>query len=226
VPPSGKGAVVFDDHDAWAPAHLPQDPVAAQRLQEWLARGEGQNRRCGLDAVGLDLRGADLSGGDFSQSWFTEATLTGVRLVRAELYRADAQGADLSGADLTGGSLVRVNLDEAVLRDAVLDGADLVKASLWGVDATGASCRGTRFMGAALLRVDLRAADLRGAVFDRNAFHVTLDENTKLHGATGSVFGPVTLVDGAGRRELHGAELGAWLSGRGAVGIQVVPPAP
>ncbi|MFC7828542.1 pentapeptide repeat-containing protein [Streptomyces sp. NPDC057375] len=66
----------------WTPPRLPRDPVAAERLREWLA-GDGS----GLDAVGLDLAGADLSGGDLSESRFTEAKSSDVALVGCELNR-------------------------------------------------------------------------------------------------------------------------------------------
>ncbi|PAZ13179.1 hypothetical protein CLM62_25055 [Streptomyces sp. SA15] len=193
----------------WAPSSLPQDETAAQRLREWLEEDGG------LDAVGLNLSGADLSYGDFSLSLFIDAKLINTKLVQAELYRSDAQGADLSGADLTGSSLVRVNLDEAILRNVVLDAANLGKASLYDVDASGASCRGTRFMGADLLGVNFRSADLRGAVFEENSFEVTMDEDTKIEGMTGSVFGPAVVVEGAGPRELSGGELEEWIRSRG-----------
>ena len=159
----------------WAPTRFPTHAAAIERLREWIEVGEG-----GLDAVGLDFSEADLSGGDFAESWFTDANLKNVRLVRAELYRSDMQGADLSGADLTECSLVRVNLDDAILRNVTLDGANLVKASLYDVDAVGAKCRGTQFMGSSLIGVDFRHADLSNSVFDHNSFRVTLDNGHKL----------------------------------------------
>ncbi|MEV0143894.1 MULTISPECIES: pentapeptide repeat-containing protein [unclassified Nonomuraea] len=194
----------------WTPARPPEDGIAAQRVREWIDAGEG-----GLDAVGLNLSGADLSHGDFSESWFTGAKLVNLRLRGAELYRSDAHGADFSGADLTECSLVRVNLDDAVMRGAILDGANLVKASLYGVDASGASCRGTQFMGSSLLGVNLRSADLSNAVFQENSFKVTLDQNTKLVGASGSVFGPVVIVENGISRELSGSALEEWLTLKG-----------
>ncbi|MFF0034208.1 pentapeptide repeat-containing protein [Streptomyces avermitilis] len=194
----------------WTPGKFPEDRTAAQRLCEWIDVGEG-----GLDAIDLDFAGADLSYGDFSESWFTDAKLVNARLVEAELYRSDAQGADFSGADLTGCSLVRVNLDDAVLRGTTIDQANLVKASLYDVDASGASCRGTQFMGASLLGVNLRSADLSNAVFQENSFQVTLDQNTKIEGASGSVFGPAVIVEEEGSRELSGAALEDWIKVKG-----------
>jgi uncharacterized protein YjbI with pentapeptide repeats len=102
----------------WAPTRFPAHAAALERLREWIEVGEG-----GLDAVGLDLSEADLSSGDFAESWFTDPKLRNARLVGAELYRSDMQGADLSGADLTECSLVRVHLDDAILRNVTLDGA-------------------------------------------------------------------------------------------------------
>ncbi|MGW7483286.1 pentapeptide repeat-containing protein [Nonomuraea muscovyensis] len=194
----------------WTPARPPEDGIAAQRVREWIDAGEG-----GLDAVGLNLSGADLSHGNFSESWFTGAKLVNMRLRGAELYRSDAHGADFSGADLTECSLVRVNLDDAVMRGAILDGTNLAKASLYGIDASGASCRGTQFMGSSLLGVNLRCADLSNAVFQENSFKVTLDHNTKLVGASGSVFGPVVIVENGISRELSGAALEEWLTLKG-----------
>ncbi|MFF7263448.1 pentapeptide repeat-containing protein [Streptomyces sp. NPDC008159] len=157
-------------------------------------------------------------------AWLGGASFVGARLAGADLYRADAQDADFSGADLSCASLVRTVLDGAVLRGAVLDGADLVKASLCDVDATDASFRGTRFMGASLLDVDLRGADLSYAVLRENSFRVTLDHDTKVEGLSGTVFGPVRLVDGQGSpgREVAGAELEEWVRDRGG-DIRVLP---
>ncbi|MFD8615087.1 pentapeptide repeat-containing protein [Streptomyces sp. NPDC059631] len=165
--------------------------------------------------MGLDLGGADLSHGDFSESMFIDAKLIGTRFVGADLYRSYALAADFSRADLTGSSLVRVELDDAVMREAVLDGADLAKASLCDVDAMGASCRGAQFMGSALLAVDFRSADLSGVALGSSSFRVTVDEATKVEALTGTVTGPVTLVDRAGRRQLAGTELEVWLRERG-----------
>ncbi|MEU9579795.1 pentapeptide repeat-containing protein [Streptomyces chilikensis] len=117
-----------------------------------------------------------------------------------------------------------MNLDDAILRNATLEGADLVKASLHGVDASGAGCRGTRFMGSSLLGADFRGADLSDAVFDENSFQVKVDEETKLEGAAGSVFGPVTFVREGVSRELSGSELQQWIRDHGGeirvLGIQ------
>jgi antitoxin component YwqK of YwqJK toxin-antitoxin module len=178
----------------------------------------------GWDVVGLDLHGVDLSGRNLSESWLTRANLVGAKLVGADLYRADAEGTDFSGADLSCASLVRANLDDAVLRGAVLDGADLVKASLCEVDASGASFRGTRFMGASLLGADLRGADLSYAVLRENSFKVTLDDETKVVGLSGTVFGPVRVVDrqGSEEREVGGVELEGWIRARGG-DIRVLP---
>jgi uncharacterized protein YjbI with pentapeptide repeats len=183
------------------------------RLQEWLQGGcEG-----GLDAGGLDLSGADLSGGRFHESCFTGARLAGATLTGADLYRSDADGADLTRA-----SLVRVNLDEAVLRGAVLDGADLVKASLYRVDASSASLRGARLMGASLIDVDLCGSDLSQAIVRENTFKVIVDETTRFTGMSGTLFGPVQVIDREGRREVGGTELEGWLRQRGAR-VQVLP---
>ncbi len=119
---------------------------------------------------------------------------------------------------------MRVNLDDAILRNVTLDGANLVKASLYDVDAVGAKCRGTQFMGSSLIGVDFRHADLSNSVFDHNSFRVTLDKETKLEGALGSVIGPVALVHEGSSRELGGPELEQWIRSRGG-SIQVVSPA-
>ncbi|MDX3117980.1 pentapeptide repeat-containing protein [Streptomyces scabiei] len=195
----------------WRPATMPADSRAAARLQEWV-EGGGDG---GLDVVGLDLSGADLSGGAFQESCFTDAELVGTKLIGADLYRADAQRADFSGADLTQASLVRADFDDAVFRGAVLDGADLVKASLYGVDASAASLRGARLAGASLIDVDLRGSDLSGAIVRENTFKVTVDETTRFTGMSGTLFGPVQLIDREGRREIGGAELERWLRQRG-----------
>jgi uncharacterized protein YjbI with pentapeptide repeats len=138
-----------------------------------------------------------------------------VRLVATEFYRSDLQGADLTGADLTSASLVRVEMDEAVLRETVLDGADLVKASLYGVDASFARCRGTRFMGASLLDVNFCGADLSNAVVQENSFKVKMDADTVLAGLTGSIFGPVEFVGAEESRSIGGSELEQWIKDRG-----------
>ncbi|MFD8460489.1 pentapeptide repeat-containing protein [Streptomyces antimycoticus] len=204
------------DVKGWAPGQPPGDPEAAQRLQEWLQGEEG-----GLDVAGLDFSGADLSQGDFSESWFTGSKLVNVKLIDADLYRSDAQGADFTGADLTRVSLVRVNLDDAVLRRAILDGADLVKASLCDVDASRASCRGTRFMGASLLYVDLRGADLTDAVLRENSFKVAMNHATILQGVSGSIFGPVEILEQDSVRTLGGAALEDWIREKGG-NVQVI----
>ncbi|MFF9042198.1 pentapeptide repeat-containing protein [Streptomyces sp. NPDC014892] len=203
----------------WAPRVFPTDPQAKARLEEWLdAGGEGP-----LDAIGLDLSDADLSDANLQQSWFTDAKLVGAKLVGADLYRSDAEGADFSRADLTRASLVRVNLDDAVLRDAVLDGADLVKASLYDCDATNASLRGTRILGASLLGVDLRGADLSHAILQENSFKVTVDHRTKVEGLSGTVFGPVQVIDDHGaEHEIAGEALERWVRERGG-SIKVLP---
>ncbi|MFG2571237.1 pentapeptide repeat-containing protein [Streptomyces sp. NPDC048481] len=202
----------------WSPTKAPADSRAATRLQERL-QGGGDS---GLDGVGLDLSGADLSGADFQEAWFTDAKLVGTKLIGADLYRVDAQGADFSGADLTQASLVRATFDDAVFRGAVLDGADLVKTSLCGVDASAASLRGARLTGASLIEVDLRGSDLSGAIVHENTFKVTVDETTRFTGMSGTLFGPVQLIDQEGRREIGGAELEAWLRNRGGR-VQVLP---
>ncbi len=115
------------------------------------------------------------------------------------------------GADLTRASLVRANLDDAVLRGAVLDGADLVKASLYGVDASAASLRGTRLMGASLIDVDFRGSDLSQAIVRENTFKVTVDETTNFTGMSGTLFGPVQLITQEGKKEINGTELERWL---------------
>lgn len=202
----------------WKPKALPADPGAAGLLREWLtAPGRG------LDCAGQDLRNADLSGGDFSNSWFTDAVLVAVRLVGASFYRADLQSADLTRADLTDADLVKANLDEAVLRSAVLDGADLVGASLCDVDARGTSFRGTRFVGAELLDVDMRGSDLSDAVVEENFFEIKADDTTVVRGLRGTVFGPITVVEGDSAREVGGADLEAWVGARGGQ-VQVIPP--
>ena len=70
-------------------------------------------------------------------------------------------------------------------------------------------------MGASLLGVDLRSADLSNAVFDENAFQVTLDQRTRLDGASGSVFRPAIIVENDVSRELAGAELQKWIKDHG-----------
>ncbi|MCG7527862.1 pentapeptide repeat-containing protein [Streptomyces sp. OfavH-34-F] len=203
---------------AWKPAAFPADPAAARQLREWL-----DDTSYDLYGIEHDFRGARLANGDFSSAWLIDAVLSGVDLASASFYRADLSGADLTGANLAGADLVRAQLDRAVLRSALLDGADMVNSSLHGVDASRASFRGTRIMGASLFRLDLRGADLTDAVLTHNTFKVIVDDNTVVRGLTGTVFGPVTVVDGEGSREVGGAELEAWLGARGAE-VQVIPP--
>ncbi|MFC3348927.1 pentapeptide repeat-containing protein [Streptomyces echinoruber] len=205
------------DRRKWLPARFPPDETAAQRLREWLGE-EG-----GLDVMGLGLSGADLSHGDFSESWFTDAKLVGAKLVGTDFYRSDLQRANLDGADLTDCSLVRATLDDAILRNTVLDRADLVKASLYGVDASGASCRGTEFMGSVLIYTNFCGADLRDAVFEENSFKVTLNDETRLEGAAGTIFGPAVIVEGQTSCELSGAALERWLRDRGG-DLHVIAP--
>ncbi|WP_327338331.1 pentapeptide repeat-containing protein [Streptomyces sp. NBC_01324] len=202
----------------WKPTLLPIDPEAARQLHEWLASDEYD-----LNGMGFDFQGTDLSGGNFANAWFTDAVLVGVRLVGASFYRADLQSADLTGADLTEADLVKANLDEAVLRSARLDRADMVGASLCDADASGASFRGTRFLGSSLIDTDMRGADLTDAVLDENMFEIKVDDFTLVRGLTGTVFGPITVINGDSSRELAGAELEAWIGARGGQ-VQVVPP--
>lgn len=54
------------------------------------------------------------------------------------------------------------------------------------------------------------------AVFDDNSFEVTLDECTKVEGASGSVFGPAVILDEGASRVLSGAKLQKWITERGA----------
>lgn len=207
-----------DTHGKWKPITFPNAPDATHQMQEWMAE-EGYS----LFGIEHDFRGADLSGGDFTKAWFTQAVLVNVRLNGAVFYRADLQSADLTGADLTGADLVRANLDGAVLRSARLDSADMTKASLQGVDASGASFRGTRIMGASLFGVDMRGADLTNAILFQNTFKITIDDATIMQGLTGTVFGPITALEGGLSRELAGAELEAWIAERGGQ-AQVIPP--
>lgn len=202
----------------WNPTAFPDDPEATHQLQEWIAE-DGYS----LFGVEQDFRGADLSGGDFTKAWFTQAVLAGVRLTGAVLYRADLESADLTGADLTGADLVRANLDRAILRSARLGGADMTNASLQEVDASGASFKGTRIMGASLFDVDMTGADLTDAVLFQNTFKVTVDDSTLVHGLTGTVFGPITVMNGESSRELAGAEIEAWIGARGGQ-VQVITP--
>lgn len=202
----------------WQPATFPADPAAAQQLREWL-----DDMSYSLYGIEHDFRGARLANGDFSGAWLIDAVLAGVELASASFYRADLSGADLTGANLVGADLVRAKLDGAVLRAARLDGADMVNSSLHGVDASRASFRGTRIMGASLFRFDLRGADLTDAVLAHNTFKVIVDDDTVVRGLTGTAFGPVTVVDGEGSREVGGADLEAWFGARGAA-VQVVPP--
>lgn len=202
----------------WSPARFPEDPVAAQRLREWIASEEG-----GIDAVRLELSGADLSHADFSESWFCEAKCLATRLAGCEFYRSHAEGADLSQADLTESSLVRINLDEAILRGTILDRANLVGASLCDVDASDASCCATQFGGSSLLGVDFSGANLSDAQFDENSFKVKLNGKTILRGATGTVFGPVEFTDEGQSQTFSGIALQSWLRDQGA-DIRVIEP--
>ncbi|MFI0784512.1 pentapeptide repeat-containing protein [Streptomyces lydicus] len=205
-------------HNGWAPRRFPSDPVAAERLREWLLATDGR----ALDGVGLDFSGADMAGGDFGESWFTDAKLANVNLQDANFYRADLQGADLAGANLANSSLVRANLDDAVLRGANLDAVDFVKTSLYGVDASGASFRGARLMGASFLDVSLCGADLTDAVVQENSFQVRLDDDTILRGFAGSVFGPIEFVGEEGVQEIGGGDLARWIGERGGK-VEVIP---
>lgn len=99
----------------------------------------------------------------------------------------------------------------------------MVKSSLYDVDASRASFRGTRIMGAALFDTDMRGADLTDAVLFENTFRVTVDESTLVRGLTGTVFGPITVVDGDSSQTVGGADLEAWISARGGQ-VQVIPP--
>ncbi|MGR4881842.1 pentapeptide repeat-containing protein [Streptomyces sp. LARHCF249] len=222
----------------WSPRVMPADSEAAGRLREWLdgdgdgddgdGDGDGDDdgndgAGGGIDVMGLDLSGADLSGADFSESLFMDTRLVDARLAGAEFYRAELQGADLTRADLTNACLVRAQLDDAVLRNAVLDGADLGRASLYQVDASSARCRGTRFMGASLLDVNFRGADLSQAILQENSFRVTLDGDTVLTGLTGSLFGPVEVVEERGTRTIAGIELEKWIRSRGG-DVRVLEP--
>ncbi|MGO4463527.1 pentapeptide repeat-containing protein [Streptomyces sp. M-16] len=199
------------------------DPEAAHWLARWLADGSPY----GADMTELDFGGADLAGADFSGALFIGARLAGARLTGTDFYRCHLQDADLTGADATGACFVRAVLDGADLRGAVLDGADLVRAELYGTDARGARLRGARILGASLLNTDLRGADLSGAELRKNSFRVLLDDDTRVAGLTGTVFGPARLEDPAGTHHaLAGADLEHWLRSRGATAGVIAPLGP
>lgn len=200
-----------DTREPWAPKVYPACAEAARAVADWLASDADK-----LCAAGLDLRGADLSSGNFAECRFNEGVLDGVGLAGADFYRAQLGQASLAGADLTDACLVRADLDDADLRDCRLDRADMVKASVCDVDARGASLRATRIMGASFLGVDLRGADLSDAVVRDNSFKVTVDRSTVVTGLTGTVFGPVTVQEGAGTLVLSGRDVEGWFAERGA----------
>ncbi|WP_306463753.1 pentapeptide repeat-containing protein [Streptomyces sp. WAC07061] len=202
---------------------LPADPEAADWLWKWVEEG-AEGKPGGTDMSGLDLSGADLTGADFSSSLFCGTELAGARLTGTDFYRTHLQDADLSGADATGACFVRAGLDGADLRGTVLDGADLVRAELYGADARGASLRGARILGAHLYGTDLRGADLSGAVLRENGFKVTLDDDTRVAGLTGTVFGPAEHVAADGTRTaLAGTALEDWIRARGG-DVRVIAP--
>ncbi|KQV12539.1 hypothetical protein ASE03_20765 [Kitasatospora sp. Root187] len=196
--------------DGRGPAGWPTDQVAVQLVAEWAG-----SDAAALSAPGIDLRGGDFRGADLSGASLVGAMMSHVGLAGTEFYRADLEGADLEGSDLTDASLVKANMDGAGLRSARLDRADLAGASLYGVDATGASFRDAQILGASLLGTDLRGADLSGAVLRENSFKVQVDESTLVRGLSGSVFGPVTLWNGAESSELGGEALDRWIAERG-----------
>ena len=216
----GTGAAVSSGiREPWHLVKPPSGAEAAEYLQEWL-QSSGEEV---FNAVGLDLRGADFSGADFTEAWMSNTVLTSVGLRGVQLHRAHLEAADMTAADLTGANLTKASLNRAVLRGAKLDDADLTSASLMGVDARSASFRRARFIGGSVLDADFRGATLSHAVFQATSFVARLDDDSAVDGLTGSLYGPVTVADGHGERELGGSELVAWFTARGAY-VEVLTP--
>ncbi|MFE9221237.1 pentapeptide repeat-containing protein [Streptomyces lavendulae] len=139
-----------------------------------------------------------------------------------ELRAADPEAAHWPARRLEDGSPYGADL-----RGSVLDGADLVSGELHGTDAWGARLRGARILGASLPDTDLRGADLSGARLRENFFEVLLDDETRVAGLTGTVFGPARLEDPAGTHHaLAGADLEEWLRSRGATASVIAPLGP
>ncbi|MGH4035192.1 pentapeptide repeat-containing protein [Actinomycetota bacterium Odt1-20B] len=220
-PSAGEATPGATDTDPTARSHgtarrvlaAPADAEAAAVLAEWAAVGaEGT-----LDATYLNWSGADLSGTDLSSALFCPSTARGAVLRDAYLYRANLGWSDLTGAVLAGACLVKAELTETVLRDADLTGADLASADLYAVDARGAQMAAARLDGASLLGATrLEGADLRGASLLGTSFDVVLDDHTQLEGLHGSMYGPATVAEDDGCRELAGLALELWLAERGA----------
>lgn len=122
-------------------AQMPTQPSKRGRLEDAPTSDEekihynqqGYERviRRDSDLVGANLQGAifpnkiNLSGIDL-----TNANLRGAKLRGAILNRTILEGADLTGADLTGATLIKTNLEKAILVNTNLSGATL-DAVVW-----------------------------------------------------------------------------------------------
>ncbi|GAB2587869.1 hypothetical protein Aab01nite_49530 [Paractinoplanes abujensis] len=198
-------------HRPWRPVRAPLSAEAAEYLQEW-TRSSGDV----FNAASMDLRGADLTNADFTEAWMSNAVLTSVVLREAELHRAHLESAEMTDADLTGANLTKASLDRATLHRAKFDDADLTSASLIAVDARSASFRRAQLLGGSVSDADFRGADLSDAVFSGTFFVARVDESSVVRGLTGSLYGPVTVVEDDGERELVGPALADWFAARGA----------
>jgi len=138
--------------------------------------------------------------------------------VRLQAQNANLRDANLRGANLSDANLFGANLIDAILRDASLRGANLSDANLSDANLSGANLFGANLRGASLIDANLRGANLRGA---------------SLSGANlfGANLSGASLIDAnLSGANLRGANLsdanlfGANLSG--AVGLPIADDAP
>ncbi|MEV4869182.1 pentapeptide repeat-containing protein [Streptomyces syringium] len=109
------------------------------------------------------------------------------------------------------------------LTAVLLQEVNLGSAELHEVDATGANLRGARLNGAFLDTVRLQGADPSGATVNEAPFEMATDRGAVVEGLTGTLFGPVTVVDDAdGLREFYGARtwsVGSMIRMGGSTGV-------
>ena len=118
--------------------------------------------------TGADLDNADFTGADLEHVILHDADMDGTVLDRANLNRARLRGTDLSNVkSMKSSSLIRADLEDAILKNAKLRGSDMTGADLDNADFTGADLRNvtlkdTDMDGTVLDKANLTKADLRG----------------------------------------------------------------
>jgi uncharacterized protein YjbI with pentapeptide repeats len=171
----------------------------------------------GANLRGANLRGLRLAGADLSGALLDEALLTDVQAPDTVCPGSDSPCYDGgracrgstqaclpkagAGLKLTGASLVKTQLDRAVLTGAEASNTVMTGANLVGTDASRAKLvqaslddvrtnAATKFIGVDLSQASLVGADVRGMVLDgaklvkADLSRIVADERTRAEGAT------------------------------------------